>query len=159
MAITKEYIDSISFDIAKQKYYNANKVDAVLDEFKAGVMELIAENEKLRKGGEKKKEPAVDTSALLSEAKIQAESLIGDAKLKAEKILAQAKQEAAEIVEKAKAEAEQMQANNVGGSTGFSARQLDAIDKINKQLDELNVTQATQIFRLKQALVTMATTK
>ena len=92
MAITKEYIDSISFDIAKQKYYNANKVDAVLDEFKAGVMELISENEKLRKGAaEKKKEPAVDTSALLTEAKLQAESIVGDAKLKAETILAKAK--------------------------------------------------------------------
>ena len=158
MAITKEYLDSISFDIAKQKYYNANKVDAVLDEFKAGVMELIAENEKLRKDGNAKKEPAVDTAALLSEAKIQSESIIGDAKLKAERILAQAKQEAAEIVEKAKAEAEQMQASSAG-SIGLSANQLDAIDKINKQLDELNVTQATQIFRLKQALVTMATTK
>ena len=33
------------------------------------------------------------------------------------------------------------------------------IDKINKQLDELNVMHATQIFRLKQALMTMATEK
>ncbi len=159
MAITKEYLDSISFDIAKQKYYNANKVDAVLDEFKAGVMELISENEKLRKGAaEKKNEPAVDTSALLTEAKIQAESIVGDAKLKAETILAKAKAEADVIIEKAKADAEAM-AISTAGSTGLSAHQLDAIDKINKQLDELNVTQATQIFRLKQALVTMATTK
>ena len=28
MAVTMEFLDGISFDIAKQKYYNANKVDA-----------------------------------------------------------------------------------------------------------------------------------
>ena len=30
MAITTEYLDSIRFEIAKQKYYNANKVNANL---------------------------------------------------------------------------------------------------------------------------------
>ena len=48
MAITTEYLDSISFDIAKQKYYNANKVNAKMEEIKAAVSELIAENELLR---------------------------------------------------------------------------------------------------------------
>ena len=37
MAITKEYLDSIRFEIAKQKYYNAGKVDAKLDELKQEV--------------------------------------------------------------------------------------------------------------------------
>ena len=49
MAITKEYLDSIRFEIAKQKYYNAGKVDAKLDELKQEVMTLIEENEKLRR--------------------------------------------------------------------------------------------------------------
>ena len=48
MAITTEYLDSISFDIAKQKYYNANKVNAKMEEIKAAVAELITENELLR---------------------------------------------------------------------------------------------------------------
>lgn len=179
MAITKEYLDSISFDIAKQKYYNANKVDARIDEIKALVAELIDENEALRAGGAVSAAPsaaAVDTAAVLAEAKreaenitasakqdaenmkFEAESLIGSARLEAEKIVVAAKQQAEDIIEKAKAKAAEMQAQPAA-KEGFSARQLDAIDKINKQLDELNVTHATQVFRLKQALITMATNK
>ena len=41
MAITKEYLDSIRFEIAKQKYYNAGKVDAKLDELKQEVLTLL----------------------------------------------------------------------------------------------------------------------
>ena len=48
MAITTEYLDSIRFEIAKQKYYNANKVNAKMEEIKSAVAELITENELLR---------------------------------------------------------------------------------------------------------------
>ena len=47
MAITTEYLDSIRFEIAKQKYYNANKVNAKMEEIKSAVAELITENELL----------------------------------------------------------------------------------------------------------------
>ena len=52
MAITKEYLDSIRFDIAKQKYYNAGKVDAKLDELKQEVLTLLDENVRLRKAAD-----------------------------------------------------------------------------------------------------------
>ena len=48
MAVTEEFLDSISFDIAKQKYYNANKVDAKMAEIKTALRELIEENERLK---------------------------------------------------------------------------------------------------------------
>ena len=34
MSVTMEFFDGITFDIAKQKYYNANKVDARMEEIK-----------------------------------------------------------------------------------------------------------------------------
>ena len=44
MSVTMEFFDGITFDIAKQKYYNANKVDARMEEIKAAFAELIEEN-------------------------------------------------------------------------------------------------------------------
>ena len=41
----------------------------------------------------------------------------------------------------------------------ITQNQLAAIDKLNKQLDDFNVAQATQIFRIKQALMGIALDK
>lgn len=181
MAITKEYLDSIRFEIAKQKYYNAGKVDAKLDELKQEVLTLLDENVKLRKAAEDVKsakdeigvavinaqaqakstvEHAEAQAALvISKAKADAEALKSSAQAEADKILADAKFQASLLLEQAKGSAEKLAAPVQPSSGGFSLRQLEAIDKINKQLDELNVTHATQVFRLKQALMTMATEK
>ena len=181
MAITKEYLDSIRFEIAKQKYYNAGKVDAKLDELKQEVLTLLEENEKLRKAADDVKsakdeiggavinaqaqakstvEQAEAQAALvISKAKADAEALKSSAQAEADKILADAKFQASLLLEQAKGSAEKLAATAQPSSDGFSLRQLEAIDKINKQLDELNVTHATQVFRLKQALMTMATEK
>ena len=85
--------------------------------------------------------------------------MTAEAKEKADKILTDAKFQASLLLEQAKGSAEKLAAPAQTGADGFSLRQLEAIDKINKQLDELNVTHATQIFLLKQALMTMATEK
>ena len=181
MAITKEYLDSIRFEIAKQKYYNAGKVDAKLDELKQEVLSLLEENEKLRKASEDVKsakdeigvavitaqaqakstveQAEAQAALLISKAKADAEALTKNAQAEADKILADAKFHASLLLEQAKDSAEKLSSPAQPSSDGFSLRQLEAIDKINKQLDELNVTHATQIFRLKQALMTMATEK
>lgn len=181
MAITKEYLDSIRFEIAKQKYYNAGKVDAKLDELKQEVLTLLDENVKLRKAAEDVKsakdeiggavinaqaqakstveQAEAQAALLISKAKADAEAATAGAKEQADKILADAKFQASLLLEQAKGSAEKLAATAQPSSDGFSLRQLEAIDKINKQLDELNVTHATQVFRLKQALMTMATEK
>lgn len=181
MAITKEYLDSIRFEIAKQKYYNAGKVDAKLDELKQEVLSLLDENVKLRKAADDVKsakdeigvavinaqaqakstveQAEAQAALLISKAKADAEALKSSAQAEADKILADAKFQASLLLEQAKGSAEKLAATAQPSSDGFSLRQLEAIDKINKQLDELNVTHATQVFRLKQALMTMATEK
>ena len=181
MAITKEYLDSIRFEIAKQKYYNAGKVDAKLDELKQEVLTLLDENVKLRKAAEDVKsakdeiggavinaqaqakstveQAEAQAALIIKKAKAEAEAATAGAKEQADKILADAKFQASLLLEQAKGSAEKLAATAQPSSDGFSLRQLEAIDKINKQLDELNVTHATQVFRLKQALMTMATEK
>lgn len=181
MAITKEYLDSIRFEIAKQKYYNAGKVDAKLDELKQEVLTLLEENDKLRRAADDVRsakdeigvavinaqaqakatveQAEAEAALIVKKAKAQAEAATADAKAEADKILTDAKFQASLLLEQAKGSAGKLAAPAQTGSDGFSLRQLEAIDKINKQLDELNVTHATQVFRLKQALMTMATEK
>ena len=127
MSVTMEFFDGITFDIAKQKYYNANKVDARMEEIKAAFAELIEENNELRR--------QINANA-------KAEEIINKAKLDADGIVVSRK------------------ASDGGEKTlGLTQNQLAAIDKLNKQLDDFNVAQATQIFRIKQALMGIALDK
>ena len=152
MAITTEYLDSISFEIAKQKYYNANKVNAKMEEIKAAVAELIAENEQLRAeladiGSTKEK-----IAELMISTQATAEEMLNKAGAEAEQILAEARRQAESLTEENRFKEQ-------AASLGLSPRQIEAIDKLNKQLDDFNVAQATQIFRIKQALMSIATEK
>ncbi len=152
MAVTMDFFDTISFDIAKQKYYNANKVDARMEEIKAAFAELIEENNELRR--------QIDDVGL---SKARVAELIMGAQEKADEMIKQAEAEAEEIIKKAKLDADGIiisrEAEAGAGVLGLTQNQLAAIDKLNKQLDDFNVAQATQIFRIKQALMSIALDK
>lgn len=153
MSVTMEFFDGITFDIAKQKYYNANKVDARMEEIKAAFAELIEENNELRRQINDVGLSKERVAELIMGAQAKAEEMIKDANAKAEEIINKAKLDADGIVVSRKA-------SDGGEKTlGLTQNQLAAIDKLNKQLDDFNVAQATQIFRIKQALMGIALDK
>ena len=153
MSVTMEFFDGITFDIAKQKYYNANKVDARMEEIKAAFAELIEENNELRRQIDDVGLSKERVAELIMGAQVKADEMIKDANAKAEEIISKAKLDADGIVVSRKA-------SDGGEKTlGLTQNQLAAIDKLNKQLDDFNVAQATQIFRIKQALMGIALDK
>ena len=153
MSVTMEFFDGITFDIAKQKYYNANKVDARMEEIKAAFAELIEENNELRRQINDVGLSKERVAELIMCAQAKADEMIKDANAKAEEIISKAKLDADGIVVSRKA-------SDGGEKTlGLTQNQLAAIDKLNKQLDDFNVAQATQIFRIKQALMGIALDK
>ena len=153
MSLTMEFFDGITFDIAKQKYYNANKVDARMEEIKAAFAELIEENNELRRQINDVGLSKERVAELIMGAQAKADEMIKDANAKAEEIISKAKLDADGIVVSRKA-------SDGGEKTlGLTQNQLAAIDKLNKQLDDFNVAQATQIFRIKQALMGIALDK
>lgn len=153
MSVTMEFFDGIKFDIAKQKYYNANKVDARMEEIKAAFAELIEENNELRRQINDVGLSKERVAELIMGAQAKADEMIKDANAKAEEIINKAKLDADGIVVSRKA-------SDGGEKTlGLTQNQLAAIDKLNKQLDDFNVAQATQIFRIKQALMGIALDK
>ena len=153
MSVTMEFFDGITFDIAKQKYYNANKVDARMEEIKAAFAELIEENNELRRQINDVGLSKERVAELIMGAQAKADEMIKDANAKAEEIISKAKLDADGIVVSRKA-------SDGGEKTlGLTQNQLAAVDKLNKQLDDFNVAQATQIFRIKQALMGIALDK
>ncbi len=145
--------DGITFDIAKQKYYNANKVDARMAEIKAAFAELIEENNELRR--------QINDVGLSKE---RVAELIMGAQAKADEMIKDANAKAEEIINKSKARRRRHRCQPQGirrrrKTLGLTQNQLAAIDKLNKQLDDFNVAQATQIFRIKQALMGIALDK
>ena len=153
MSVTMEFFDGITFDIAKQKYYNANKVDARMEEIKAAFAELIEENNELRRQINDVGLSKERVAELIMGAQAKADEMRKDANAKAEEIISKAKLDADGIVVSRKA-------SDGGEKTlGLTQNQLAAIDKLNKQLDDFNVAQATQIFRIKQALIGIALDK
>lgn len=153
MSVTMEFFDGITFDIAKQKYYNANKVDARMEEIKAAFAELIEENNELRRQIDDVALSKEKVAELIMGAQAKADEMIKDANAKAEEIINKAKLDADGIVVSHKA------ADGGDRTLGLTQNQLAAIDKLNKQLDDFNVAQATQIFRIKQALMGIALDK
>lgn len=153
MSVTMEFFDGITFDIAKQKYYNAHKVDVRMEEIKAAFAELIEENNELRRQIDDVGLSKERVAELIMGAQAKADEMIKDANAKAEEIINKAKLDADGIVVSRKA-------SDGGEKTlGLTQNQLAAIDKLNKQLDDFNVAQATQIFRIKQALMGIALDK
>ncbi len=123
-----------------------------MEEIKAAFAELIEENNELRR--------QIDDVGL---SKARVAELIMGAQEKADEMIKQAEAEAAEIIKKAKLDADGIivsrEAEAGAGVLGLTQNQLAAIDKLNKQLDDFNVAQATQIFRIKQALMSIALDK
>ena len=124
-----------------------------MEEIKAAFAELIEENNELRRQINDVGLSKERVAELIMGAQAKADEMIKDANAKAEEIISKAKLDADGIVVSRKA-------SDGGEKTlGLTQNQLAAIDKLNKQLDDFNVAQATQIFRIKQALMGIALDK
>lgn len=163
MAVTKEYLDGIAFEVVKQKYYNANKVNAVMDELIRGVKELIDDNERLRSAYAEVAAARAEIGDTLLSAKQIAAAIVSDANDEAQCIRDKAQSaldEANRILAEARDDAEKIKLRadeeRCIAKSPLSEAQLAAIEDFNRQLDALNVSHATQIFRLKQAILKIA---
>lgn len=98
MALDKAYFDAIHIDVVKKKYYNANKVNALLEDVRAQAEALEAENQALKAQlGEfsQRKDEIGDT---LLTAQATARDIVGKAKAQAGRILADAQRQREEIL-------------------------------------------------------------
>ena len=139
MALDKEYFDSIQIDVVKKKYYNANKVEAVLEDIRRQAAELMEENERLRgelsaRSGHREE---------LNEAVISAQAIyqriIEKAKARADTILADARAESEEIRRTSAAQQDLAVRQVEACLSRVRQLQQDAIEEINAQWQQFLV--------------------
>ena len=99
MALDQAYFDSIQIELVKKKYYNANKVEAVLAEIRAEARLLLAENEELRRKLEEKNDPSAELTDAIYSAQSVYRAIVERANQRAEAILEQAEQQRLAILD------------------------------------------------------------
>lgn len=118
MALDKEYFDSISIELVKKKYYNANKVNAVLDDIRAQALAMTEE---------------MNTAQVQLDALNSQKAEIGDAVVSAQQIYR-------EIIEKANARAADIVAE--------AERRRATLEKDNARLEEYAVKRVESCFAM-----------
>lgn len=101
-----DYLDSVSIDVVKRKYYNANKVNAVFEELRARAAALEEENVRLRAELEEAgREERLSQEALASLQSAYREAL-HSAHLRADGMLASAEEKSGALLKRAERRSE-----------------------------------------------------
>lgn len=101
MALNKEFFDSIHIDIVKKKYYNANKVEALLADIRSQAEALLKENEELREQVELFSGQKAEIGDAILSAKTISQHMIKQAREQADAIVAKAQKKSREIMAEA----------------------------------------------------------
>lgn len=94
MALDREYFDSINIELVKSKYYDADKVKAVLEDIRQQAQELIEENARLKsqlnelaQSADRLTSAQTAYDEIVSRANACASSILMDAQRQREKLL------------------------------------------------------------------------
>lgn len=101
MALDQAYFDAIQIEVVKKKYYNAKKVDAVLEDVRRQALALSDENGQLAAQLYALNERKSEIGDALLSAQTIAQQIIQDAQVRAGEILAEAGKQARALTEEA----------------------------------------------------------
>ena len=101
MATGKELLESLGLEIAKRKYYNAAKVESVIEELSGRSAALEEENAALRERVSALATGREEIGDAILSAKTIARQLIAEAQEEADKLLSDAREEAGRLVAEA----------------------------------------------------------
>lgn len=107
MALDKAYFDDITIEIVKKKYYNANKVDAMLADIRRQALALTEDNRKLRQRLDVLTVQKDEIGETLLSARTISRQLVEDASRRAHETTDQAEAEADKTLQKASEQAEE----------------------------------------------------
>ena len=101
MALDQDLLSSLGLEIAKRKYYNAAKVESVIEDFERRAAALGEENAALRARVESMSFAKEEIGDAILSAKTIAQQLLSEAQTEADGILAAARAEAGRLVSEA----------------------------------------------------------
>lgn len=105
MALDREILSSLGLEIAKKKYYNASKVESVIEDMRRHAAAQDEENAALRARLEVLSYGKEEIGDAILSAKTIAQQLLAEAQEEADKLLSGAREEADRLLSKAKSEA------------------------------------------------------
>ena len=141
MAPDKDFLASLGLEIAKKKYYNAAKVESVVEELHSRAAALEEQNAALRArvedmsyGKEEIGDAILSAKAiaqqLLAEAREEADALTAAAREKAEGLLAEAREEAEKQLSGVREEAVRLKAESEERLSVCESREQEAIRRV-----------------------------
>lgn len=131
MALDQEYFDSIQIDVVKKKYYNANKVNALLEDIQAQAQALEQENQALRAQVGALRERKDEIGDTLLTAQAAARDIVARAKVQAGRILADAQRQREELLSGAADQQEYAAACVERTFDKLKRQQMENIDVLN----------------------------
>ena len=131
-----ETFDSINIDVAKRKYYNVNKVNAVLEELREKAVQLVEENERLKNELAQKNESSKQSEEMLRSLQELYRETLEKAHKRADAIVQDAEEESLRLQKdtEQKAEHAAKQVQECIGS--IRAREEQNIAFLNKSLQQ-----------------------
>ena len=133
MALDKEFFDAIQFKVAKKKYYNARKVDAVLETIRSEAEALTEENERMRQALSSLAERRVELGDAVLSALGVYKSIVEAANAEGAEIVAQAQRQAAEIVKETRRQQDEAVRRVERCFTVMKRQHQASIEALNKE--------------------------
>lgn len=128
MALDKQFFESIDIDIVKKKYYNANKVQALLADIQTQAEALIAENTALRAKVDELQGKRDEISDTLSAARILSDKMVEKAQADADDIVRSAEASKEQLLSRVQLN---MVTNMQSCIDALRQQQMDSIELIN----------------------------
>ena len=136
MALNREYFDSLNLEVVKKKYYNANKVEAILQDIRTQAEALRVENEGLKAQLEALNSQKAEIGSAVLSAQTVYKTTLSRAKLQAKDIIDEANAKRDAIIDGAVKQQEYV-VKHVGDCYRKVREQYEAcIDEVNKNWQE-----------------------
>ncbi len=153
MALDQAYFDAISIELVKRKYYNANKVEAVLEDIRRQALLLNRENELLGRQlyalhGQKDEIGDALLSAktiaqqIIADAQTQAEKILGEARRLSREMTAEAERDCRETREETEAARRELTQRIDGLEQSVRVRMLSLMDEVCTELHVFSETES-----------------
>ena len=152
MALDQEYFKSLGLEVAKKKYYNAARVESVIEELHRRSAQLVEENASLHERLDSLSYGREEIGDAILSAKTLAQHLLSEAQEKADLLLAEAQEKAARLVSEAQERADALDAESEEKRQAVYAycaeRESEAVERVRNcyvQLRELHLSSVAQL--------------
>ncbi len=137
MSAILDYFDKIDIEVTKRKYYNLNKVNAVLEELREQAIALVDENERLKKELKELKQARLQTGLTLEQTREAYRETLSRARERADALVREAEEQSGQLTRRAEQKAGLAAKEVEACLSAVRVREEETIDFLNARLLQL----------------------